>query len=193
MKPFVLAALLLAPLATPALAEDLSGIPSIVDGDTIDLQGIRIRLHGIDAPEAGQKCKATHGGSWKCGEAAMDRLASMAQDGVTCNLTGGDKYDRWLAICRLDDGTDINKVMVEEGYAWAFRRYSDDYASAEDTAKSLKTGIWQTETETAWDYRAASGLSPNSSLQMAALSKATSPRVARSTMLRGHLGIPGQR
>lgn len=85
----------------------------------------------------------------------------MAQDGVTCDRTGCDKYDRWLAVCCLPNGTDINKVMVKEGYAWAFRRYSDDYVSAEDTAKSLKTGIWQTETETAWDYRAAKQQSPD--------------------------------
>lgn len=64
LKTILTAALLIACLSSPSIANDdeLSGIPSIVDGDTIDLQGIRIRLHGIDAPEAGQKCKTPKGG-----------------------------------------------------------------------------------------------------------------------------------
>ena len=90
----------------------------------------------------------------RTGEAAMDRLVSLVEHGITCNLTGADRYDRWIAVCHQADGTDINRVMVEEGYAWAFRRYSDDYASVEETAKVLKTGIWQSDTTSPWDYRA---------------------------------------
>lgn len=156
MKPIVLAAaLLLSPLATPTAAEDLSGIPSIVDGDTIDLQGIRIRLHGIDTPEPAQRCNKAGGGTWKCGDAATDRLTELMSGPVTCS---GDDYDdtnRLIAICRDADGTDLNQLMVEEGYAWAFTKYSEDYVAQEDKAIAQKIGIWQADTQTAWDYRAS--------------------------------------
>ncbi|WP_395517728.1 thermonuclease family protein [Pseudorhizobium flavum] len=153
---FIVAFTLAALFSTTATkAEKLSGIPSIVDGDTIDLQAIRIRLHGIDAPEAGQKCNEAPRGTWQCGEAAMDRLEELAKGRVTCRGHEYDDYGRLIATCYRSDGTDINKTLVAEGLAWAFRKYSEDYAAEEDQARSQKIGIWQADTQTAWDYRTA--------------------------------------
>ncbi len=61
-------------LATPALA-DVAGVASVIDGDTIEVQGQRIRLHGIDAPESRQLC-FIDGKPWQCGEDAANALAA---------------------------------------------------------------------------------------------------------------------
>lgn len=137
------------------MAINLAGTGRIIDGDTIELDGVRIRLSGIDAPEAGQKCQTSNGKTWRCGEAAMDRLVELAAQGVTCKGQKHDIYDRLLAVCYGPDGTDLNEVMVSEGYAWAFRKYSTEYAAIEDAARLRGTGIWRAETQTPWDYRAA--------------------------------------
>ena len=57
-------------IATPALA-DVTGTASVIDGDTIEVHGQRIRLHGIDAPESRQLCRLD-GKSWQCGEVAAN-------------------------------------------------------------------------------------------------------------------------
>ena len=125
----------------------------VVDGDTIDVAGVRYRLHGIDAPEAGQKCKKARGGNWPCGQAAIAALEELvAHRQVHCDDRGSDDYGRTIAVC-FSDGKDINQEMVVAGLAWAFRKYSEDYVDVEDQARHLKTGIWQASTPPAWEYR----------------------------------------
>lgn len=154
-KELLVGGLLSLLLTSVALAESLAGTPSIVDGDTLKLQGITVRMLGIDAPEVGQKCRAAKSGTWQCGEAAMDRLERLVSGGVTCAGSEFDDYDRLIAVCYRTDGADINKSMVGEGFAWAFRKYSEEYSADEEKARSEKVGIWQAETQTAWDYRAS--------------------------------------
>lgn len=155
-----LAALALSAITTLASsglanAEQLTGSVRIIDGDTVEVSGRVIRLHGIDAPEAGQKCSLASGKKWPCGEMAIDRLAELSGNRVSCKGTASDIYGRLLGICSSPDGNNINEIMVAEGLAWAFRKYSTDYAPAEDRARASGTGIWRASTETPWDYRAA--------------------------------------
>ena len=125
----------------------------VVDGDTLEIKGRTFRLHGIDAPEAGQSCKKAGGGMWPCGKKAIEALEGMtALGGVTCDDRGPDKYDRTIGVCTVD-GKDINAVMVTEGLAWVFRKYSMDYAILEEGARKRRSGVWQADTETPWDYR----------------------------------------
>lgn len=135
------------PLALLALAyassaaASLTGIGRSIDGDSLMVGKQEVRLFGIDAPEFTQTC-IRDGKAWACGSAAADQLAKLV-DGkqVTCAALGSDRYGRTLARCRVG-GTDLNRVMVASGYALAFRRYSMDYISAEDSAKANKRGIW---------------------------------------------------
>ncbi len=131
----------------------LTGSGIIVDGDTLVVNEQTIRLHGIDAPEVGQTCERVDGRRWDCGKTAMESLAELAEGRtVTCSGDELDDYDRLIAVCRSGD-QDINALMVQEGHAWAFRRYSSDYAEQEAQAHKARRGIWQGKATPAWDYR----------------------------------------
>ena len=131
----------------------ISGKARVVDGDTLDVGAVRVRLHGIDAPEAGQTCRRANGKSWQCGTEATSRLAELAEGkALECEAIDRDQYGRIIGRCRLGD-LDLNAVMVEEGLAWAFLRFSNEYADREAVARAGGRGIWQGEAEPAWDYR----------------------------------------
>ena len=138
-------------LATQAIAQ--SGV-RVVDGDTLQIGQTTYRLFGIDAPEHGQKCMTRGGGSWSCGKEATEYLQKLVLAGsVQCDDRGQDRYGRTIAICRTG-GKDVNEQMVSSGHAWAFLRYSREYEAAEGTARGQGIGIWQAQTQPAWDYRA---------------------------------------
>jgi endonuclease YncB( thermonuclease family) len=138
---------------TPA-AGTLVGPARVIDGDTISIGETRIRLEGIDAPEAGQTCQRKWIGSWSCGTAATSALARLMEGKpVRCEPRGLDKYGRTLAVCFVD-GRDVNAAMVRQGHAWAFVKYSKSYVQEEALAKAEGLGIWQGEAQPAWEYRA---------------------------------------
>ncbi len=87
-------------LVTPALA-DVAGGASVIDGDTIEVHGQRIRLHGIDAPESGQLCRLD-GKPWQCGKDAANALADkIGRRPVACEDLGRDRYKRIIARCTV--------------------------------------------------------------------------------------------
>jgi endonuclease YncB( thermonuclease family) len=132
----------------------IRGAAHVVDGDTISIGEARIRLEGIDAPEAGQTCKRKWVGSWSCGSAATAALSRLvAGRVVACEPRGLDKYGRTLAVC-FADGRDVNAQMVRQGHAWAFVKYSQSYVKEEALARAEGLGIWQGESQPAWDFRA---------------------------------------
>src|SRR6516164_4128565 len=137
-----------------AAGAKISGVPRVVDGDTIRLGETRIRLHGIDAPESDQLCNSRGGGTWACGKEATRALSDMLVSGeVTCEPITLDRYGRTVARCFLGSA-DIQADMVRRGLSWAFVKYSRDYVLQEADARAAGVGIWQAETTPAWDYRA---------------------------------------
>lgn len=131
----------------------LSGIATVIDGDTLDIDGQRVRLEGIDAPETAQTCGRRWVGWWNCGTAATKALVSLIADRrVSCTNRGLDKYGRILGICRAG-GDDINSAMVRTGMAWAFVKYSTAYVQLEADAKAANVGVWQGQAEAPWLYR----------------------------------------
>jgi endonuclease YncB( thermonuclease family) len=138
-------------VAAPAKAEVI-GQASVIDGDTIEIHGDRIRLHGIDAPESSQTC-SQRGETWRCGAVAahaLDRL--IGERAVRCQETDRDRYGRIVAVC-MAGGVDINRWMVANGWAMAYRRYSEDYVSAERQARVHREGIWASEFTPPWEWR----------------------------------------
>ena len=125
----------------------------VIDGDTIDISGTRIRLLGIDAPESAQSCTDGNKRSWLCGRAATRELkALIAGRQLACEPSGLDRYRRVLAVCALPDGTDVNAWMVRQGWALAYG-YSTPYRSEEAEAQAAKRGIWTGTFMAPWDWR----------------------------------------
>lgn len=128
------------------------GTASVIDGDTLDLHGQRIRLHGIDAPESKQSC--TRGGeTWRCGQAASLALADkIGRQPIACEQRDIDRYKRVVARCRLGS-EDLNAWLVRSGWAMAYRQYSKDYVADEAAAQAAHVGIWAGEVQPPWDWR----------------------------------------
>lgn len=153
--PFLMGAKLEAATSATAMSGPITGRATAVDGDTLDFDGRRVRLEGIDAPEMGQSCGRRWLGTWDCGKAAKRALDKLV-DGrrVTCESKGRDKYGRDLGVCFVD-GRDLNGEQVRTGMAWAFVKYSQSYVSVEADARVQKLGVWQGASEPAWAFRQA--------------------------------------
>lgn len=136
-----------------ALADPLIGRASVIDGDTLDVQGVRIRLHGIDAPEASQLCTRASGEHWRCGAGAANALADrIGQANVHCLGQGRDRYRRTIAVCTLR-GEDLGQWLVASGWAIAEQRYSQAYVAEEEQARRFRRGIWAGDFDTPQDWR----------------------------------------
>ena len=138
--------------APPKVVEELSGkIVSITDGDTIKVlvgkESVTIRLEGIDAPEKSQSF----------GSKSKDALATMVfGQTVTVKKTGKDQYSRSLGFVFVDD-LDVNAQMIQDGWAWHFKKYNDEerLAVLEDEARNEKRGLWADPNPLApWEFRA---------------------------------------
>ena len=152
MMRLVLFALLALSCVLPASAQTLTGEARIIDADTVEIAGERLRLEGIDAPESRQTCK--HGGKrYDCGKDATSALRKkIGKESITCQGDTRDRYDRLIAVCYLDE-LDLNGWLVRQGHALAYRRFSKRYVAAEDEARKAKRGIWQGQFIQPWQWR----------------------------------------
>ncbi|MEM0935768.1 MAG: thermonuclease family protein [Pseudomonadota bacterium] len=97
-----------------------------------------MRINGIDAPEAGQKCATRRGSEWPCGREAVAAMAALVEGKeVACEKHEEDVYGRWIATC-VADGVDVGEAMVLSGHAWAFLRFSDAYEPQQAIAESAR-------------------------------------------------------
>lgn len=141
---------ILSPIEGPSTI--VVGRSSVIDADTLEIHGKRIRLEGVDAPEGSQRCGAV-GQEWACGQqAAMALSGWLGERTVSCNPKGQDRYERLLARCFVDS-EDVQSWLVLNGWALAYRQYSTDYVAAEEVAQSRKAGLWQGEFVPPWDWR----------------------------------------
>ncbi|MCB1538232.1 MAG: thermonuclease family protein [Rhodospirillales bacterium] len=126
----------------------------IHDGDTLTIEGIKIRLWGIDAPELGQYCQK-NGTNVPCGKMAKIVLQTFIGNtgNIVCKVIDIDQYKRKVARCKVDDA-DIGGMMVLAGYALAYRKYSGDfYLEEEKEARIEKRGLWGMNFREPWDWR----------------------------------------
>ncbi|MDC6470169.1 thermonuclease family protein [Candidatus Pelagibacter sp. Uisw_099_02] len=124
----------------------------IVDGDTIHLNGEKIRFTGIDTPELKQNC-LKEGIKDLCGVTAKQILIDkIGNNNVECISEGKDQYKRTLAECFVNNES-LSSYLVRSGYAFAYRRYSKKFIPDEDYARINKIGMWSMEFDYPWDFR----------------------------------------
>ncbi|MBT3139434.1 thermonuclease family protein [Phaeobacter gallaeciensis] len=168
---FILA---LAPLGASA---EFSGPVRIVDTDTWDVGAVRVRLHGIDAPEAGQPCQRSDGAEWNCGAwATQQTRAQYEGQQAKCEAVTQDHYGRTVARCSVN-GVDAGRELVAQGLAFAFRKYSAAYIGTEQAAIAQERGIHEARVDPPWVYRASQ----------------RAPQRDRTCQIKGNISSSGER
>ena len=161
----------------PVAAATLTGNADIVDGDTIKVGGIPVRLYGIDAPEGRQTCQRD-AKTYACGKQATKTLATLiAGQSVQCEIIGRDDYARALGVCMVGD-VELNRTMVRNGWALAFVKYSDRYATDQIAAEAAKAGLWAGSFVKPWEWR---------------LGEAEAVEKTRACAIKGNINREGER
>ncbi|WP_246674286.1 thermonuclease family protein [Mesorhizobium sp. B4-1-1] len=145
-----------APYLSAPKPQPIAGIASIIDGDTIEIHGQRIRFNGIDAPESKQYCDDAKGFEYPCGRRSAEALDSLLAGSrpVQCTFVTWDRYHRFVGDCRRADGVNVAAWMVEHGQALDWPRYSyGAYAAQQAKAKAAKLGLWIGNFQEPWDWR----------------------------------------
>lgn len=165
-----------------ALADPASGTLRVIDGDTLDVGGTRIRLHGIDAPEAGQTCDTEQGQNWACG-AWVSREVRARYQGRTasCTAVDTDRYGRVVARCSVG-GQDMAAALVAEGLAFAYRRYTMEYDLIEKQAAAADRGLWGMQVQNPAAFRQQQRAVP-----------AAPQQAAGDCTLKGNINAKGER
>lgn len=118
-----------------------SGPARVIDGDTVEVAGTRIRLHGIDAPEVAQTCSTEQGVRFACGTWVTDQTRQLLLGKwLRCTQVDTDRYGRMVATCDMG-GQDLGQVLVERGLAFAYRKYSMAYDLDEKRAAIMDRGL----------------------------------------------------
>ncbi|MBK8161380.1 MAG: thermonuclease family protein [Rhodospirillaceae bacterium] len=132
----------------------LAGAASVIDGDTIEIAGQRIRIMDVDAPERGQHCTAADRSLWPCGDAAADALATvMHGKQVSCGTVGKPSRGLQLARCAAE-GVDLANWLLAAGWAVPARNCKCEVAR--DLARLAEAGghgIWGSAFQLPWDWR----------------------------------------
>jgi endonuclease YncB( thermonuclease family) len=153
-------ALLTAMSGHAALAE-VVGPPKIIDGDTLEVAGAVIRLHGIDAPELGQTC-TIRGRAYDCGRIARTALLDLtAGVAVSCRVPatepGADAGEPRPGRC-FAQGYDLSEGMAYTGWALAARQVSERYVVFEERARAAGRGLWKGRFVKPWAWRGGARL-----------------------------------
>ena len=131
----------------------ITGRAAVLEGDTIEINGQVIRLHGIDAPQHRQTCRDRRGAVYRCGlksKTALDLF--LWSNEISCHILSSDKYGRKLANCSLGQ-VDVADWLVRQGHALAFKKYSYVYINAENEARKAKRGLWSGKFRMPWEWR----------------------------------------
>jgi endonuclease YncB( thermonuclease family) len=124
----------------------------ITDGDTIKIDGEKIRFSGIDTPELKQTCikdRVKNSCGIKAKQILIDKISNNK---VNCITEGKDQYKRTLAECFVNSES-LSSYLVKSGYAFAYRKYSKKFIKDEDYARMKKIGMWSMKFEYPWEYR----------------------------------------
>lgn len=142
-----------APVRADQMAVDITGPIAVIDADTLRVNGRVIRLHGIDAPEHRQSCTTEQGVRWACGIFVTQRVRASFQGATArCAPITQDRYGRVVAKCFVGD-VDIGRWLVQEGYAFAYRKYALDYDLDEKRAAITNRGLHGSHVQSPAQFR----------------------------------------
>jgi endonuclease YncB( thermonuclease family) len=157
---FSICAVMSVAVVLPCRAESLNGPASVLDGDSIEIEGERIRILGIDAPESGQLCfrksEPVEEGAWRCGRQAAQALAEwLGEQSVTCDTTAKGIRNGWLSHCIVADH-DIAEWLAGNGWAVPSPTTATEIVrAAADQARADERGIWSSAFTMPWEWRQA--------------------------------------
>lgn len=173
----------------------LTGRASVIDGDTIEIHGRRIRLYGIDAPESAQLCRDRAAKSFRCGATSAAALADFLKvsSPTRCEFIDGDRYGRFVGNCFRADGSSVQELLVRSGWAMDWPRYSNGtYAVYQEAAKAERIGIWAGEFQPPWEWRKAGGVTRRiPSAKVGPLANA--PQDTEACDIKGNISSNGER
>jgi len=133
--------------------EMVMGQATVIDGDTLEISGKRIRLFGVDAFESSQQCEFA-GKKWPCGRRAAFALSDYIKDStISCRPTGKKSYERIVARCFKGTDGDLGRYQVQQGWALAATAFSTDYVKDQDLARAKLAGAWSSIFMPPWQYR----------------------------------------
>ena len=189
-----------AQLVASGSAETIVGRASVIDGDTIEIHGERIRFNGIDAPESAQFCTDAAGRMYRCGARAAEALAGWlaAASPTACKFVERDQYGRFVGNCTRADGASVQRWLVRNGHALDWPRYSNgEFSREQSAARAKKVGIWQGQFELPWEWRAAQSEQTDSSsivsLTPSAVSPAAASKQSGACDIKGNISRTGER
>ncbi|MCP3401954.1 MULTISPECIES: thermonuclease family protein [unclassified Bradyrhizobium] len=150
----LIACVFIAGTITGAAAGEIVGQANVIDGDTLELHGVRIRLWGVDAPESGQFCRGEDSLQYRCGAQAANALdAFIARRPINCVSISLDRYGRRVATCAVADA-DLGEWLVQQGLALDWPQYSNGrYGAVQQQAERSGRGIWKGSYVEPWLYR----------------------------------------
>ena len=187
-RVMTLAREMLAPLPAP-----ISGRASVIDGDTVEIAGQRIRFNGIDAPEARQYCFDEKDFEYPCGRQsaqALDEFLAVSRP-MSCNFVSWDQYGRYVGDCTRADGRSVQSWLVQHGLALDWPRYSSGrFAREQDEAAKAQRGVWRGRFDLPWDWRAANVDKVETVLQQPSTGFGL---VSGTCSIKGNISVSGER
>lgn len=137
--------------------QPLDGIAVVLEGDRLNVNGLPVRLYGIDAPDLGQTCQSRLGRSYDCGSVARDMLERLVgSEPVQCSIYSILANDDQVGTCSVG-GRDLAAAMVYLGWAFPVRSLASRYESLESRAQSARSGMWSGRAERPWIWRRRQG------------------------------------
>jgi endonuclease YncB( thermonuclease family) len=185
----LLAALLVAcePFDSQAFGGAISGRAEVIDGDSLEISGVSIRLFGVDAFEGRQTC-SRNAVAWRCGEAATRKLEDLVGSAtIACEERDIDSYGRTVAACR-NGKVDLSAELALAGLALAYRQYSTDYVDEEAEAEAAGRGAWAGSFDAPWDWRRSDRDSAESPSGGSA-----APPASGNCLIKGNINSEGER
>jgi endonuclease YncB( thermonuclease family) len=189
-----------AQLVASSSAKTIAGRASVIDGDTIEIHGERVRFNGVDAPESAQFCADAGGRMYRCGVRSAEALAEWlaSSSPTTCKFVEYDQYGRFVGRCNRADGTSVQRWLVRNGHAMDWPRYSNGaFAKEQSAAEAEKIGIWQGKFQPPWEWRAAqreqSDNSSTVSVAPSAVSSAAASEQSSACNIKGNISRKGER